>query len=132
SMVGEESADTIHLASFLTITKKLISDRRFGASSKEELKRALLVLARDGPGYMLDAHPDKQAAKDMFGEGKKRKNIPPNALIRNHLIKLLMSEGEPLTREEAEELMLTLPVQDVDIVDQESYIDQLLPAPKFL
>lgn len=29
AMVGEESADTVHLAAFLTIAKKLLLDRRY-------------------------------------------------------------------------------------------------------
>ena len=57
---------------------------------------------------------------------------PAGSLGREELVRLLSCEGERLTQEEAEELLLTLPVVDKDCVDLDAYASQLVPPPKFL
>ncbi|XP_045129171.1 dynein regulatory complex protein 8-like [Portunus trituberculatus] len=132
AMVGEESADTVHLAAFLTIAKKLLLDRRFPGVGKEELARALAVLAKEGRTYLAEVHPQPESKSGgMYGEGKKTMFRPAGSLGREELVRLLTCEGEALTQEEAEEMILSLPMKDADLVDLDQYATQLVPPPKF-
>lgn len=56
---------------------------------------------------------------------------PLGSLGREELVRLLSCEGEALTQEEAEEMILSLPMKDTDIVDLDQYASQLTPPPKF-
>ena len=47
------------------------------------------------------------------------------------MVKLLKTEGEKLTQEETEELIITLPIKDTDCVNIEAYAEQLVPIPKY-
>nr|XP_045625577.1 dynein regulatory complex protein 8-like [Procambarus clarkii] len=132
AMLGEESAHTVHLAAFLTIAKKLILDRRFPGNKKEEVGRALAVLAKEGRNYLLDHHPQPEAkGGGVYGDGKKPLFRPAGSLGREDLLRLLTCEGEPLTQEEAEELLLSLPTKDSDLVDLDQYAAQLVPPAPF-
>lgn len=44
---------------------------------------------------------------------------------------MLTCEGEALTQEEAEEMILSLPMKDADLVDLDQYAAHLVPPPKF-
>ncbi|XP_042880696.1 dynein regulatory complex protein 8-like [Penaeus japonicus] len=129
AMVGEESANTVHLAAFLTIAKKLLMDRRFPSSNKEELSRALAVLGKEGKNYLAETQP-QQESKGMY-ETKRSGFRPPGSLSRDELVRLMTCEGEALTQEEAEELILSLPMKDSEYVDLDQYAAQLVPPPKF-
>ncbi|XP_064082004.1 dynein regulatory complex protein 8-like [Macrobrachium nipponense] len=136
AMVGEESEDTVHLAAFLTIAKKLILDRRFTSSNKDELSRALSVLAKEGKNHLAEFHPVPEAkgggSGGGYGEGKRTVFHPAGSLTRDDLMRLITLEGEKLSQEEAEELILTLPMKDSELVDLDQYAAQLVPPPKFL
>ncbi|XP_071537261.1 dynein regulatory complex protein 8-like isoform X2 [Panulirus ornatus] len=131
AMVGEESADTVHLAAFLTIAKKLILDRRFLSSNKEEVSRALAVLAKEGRTYLAEFHPQPES-KSVYGDGKRPVFRPAGSLTRDDLVSLMTCEGEALSQEEAEELILSLPMKDTDLVDLDQYAAQLVPPATFL
>nr|XP_027210681.1 dynein regulatory complex protein 8-like [Penaeus vannamei] len=77
AMVGEESADTVHLAAFLTIAKKLLMDRRFPSSNKEELSRALAVLAKEGKNYLTETQPQQESKGGVYDT--KRSGFRPRA-----------------------------------------------------
>ncbi|XP_063610620.1 dynein regulatory complex protein 8-like [Penaeus indicus] len=130
AMVGEESADTVHLAAFLTIAKKLLMDRRFPSSNKEELSRALAVLAKEGKNYLAETQPQQESKGGVY-DTKRSGFRPPGSLSRDELVRLMTCEGEALTQEEAEELILSLPMKDSEYVDLDQYAAQLVPPPKF-
>ncbi|XP_027210681.2 dynein regulatory complex protein 8 [Penaeus vannamei] len=130
AMVGEESADTVHLAAFLTIAKKLLMDRRFPSSNKEELSRALAVLAKEGKNYLTETQPQQESKGGVY-DTKRSGFRPPGSLSRDELVRLMTCEGEALTQEEAEELILSLPMKDSEYVDLDQYAAQLVPPPKF-
>ncbi|KAK8736776.1 hypothetical protein OTU49_004640, partial [Cherax quadricarinatus] len=132
AMLGDESADTVHLAAFLTIAKKLILDRRFPGSNKEEVGRALAVLAKEGRNYLEETHPKPESKGGVYGDGKKTVFRPAGSLSREDLLRLLTCEGEALTQDEAEELILSLPMKDSDLVDLDQYAAQLVPPAPFL
>ena len=53
---------------------------------------------------------------------------PIGTLLRDDLVRLLKMEGEPLTDEEAEELLLTLPLQEGEAISLNTYVSQLVTA----
>nr|XP_053640076.1 uncharacterized protein LOC128694121 [Cherax quadricarinatus] len=57
---------------------------------------------------------------------------PAGSLSREDLLRLLTCEGEALTQDEAEELILSLPMKDSDLVDLDQYAAQLVPPAPFL
>ncbi|KAK4307535.1 hypothetical protein Pmani_020682 [Petrolisthes manimaculis] len=132
AMVGDESTDTVHLAAFLTIAKKLLLDRRFPGHSKDELSRALGVLGKEGRSYLSEFHPQSDTSKTpgMYGETKKTVFRPAGTLSREDLARLLTVEGEALRADEAEELLLSVPMRDSDLVDLDQYAVQLVPPPR--
>ncbi|XP_076056005.1 dynein regulatory complex protein 8-like [Oratosquilla oratoria] len=128
AMVGDESADTVHIAAFLTVAKKIVVDRRYLTSNRSEISRALAVLAKEGRTYLAEVHPQPpREYTGLFSEAKKIVFRPAGSLVRDDLVRLLVSEGEPLTLEEAEELVVSVPIKDTDFVDIEQYAAAMSP-----
>ncbi|KAF2361209.1 EF-hand domain pair [Trinorchestia longiramus] len=144
AMVGEESADAVHLGAFLTGAKNLVLERnyvdgRYPGCSKGELVGALEVLAREGRSHLQVMQQQQQEVAEpessvpSFGDGAS-KIVPAGSLSRSVLVALLSVQGEPLSVAECEELIASLPRQEgLDgAVDIEQYAAMLEPASPFL
>ncbi|XP_047739721.1 uncharacterized protein LOC125178911 [Hyalella azteca] len=140
AMVGEEAADAVHLAAFLTGAKNLVLERKFSGCSKGELVAALEVLAREGRSHLQQVLQQQQLVVEpesgvpSYGGDGITKILPTGALSRSVLVSLLSMQGEPLGVAECEELLASLPRQEgVDgAVDIELYAAMLVPVSPFL
>ncbi|KAL7635605.1 UNVERIFIED_CONTAM: hypothetical protein RMT77_014674 [Armadillidium vulgare] len=129
AMVGEEGENTVHLASFLTVTKRLLLERRYPSCSRSELQKALEVLATEGRKVLEAEDSDPSAATGALSYGDSAKKFyPKGSLPRADLVRLLALDGERLTQDECDEVMVTIPLRDEDCVDTEVYALHLSAA----